>query len=62
MVSAMSQARIGSFDDLLNLTEEPLRAIVSALKETILEVHPDACEVVAASATGRRPTAWGRGR
>ena len=46
MVSAMSQARIGSFDDLLSLTEEPLRAIVSALKETILEVHLDACEVV----------------
>ena len=42
----MAPAAIGSFDDLLNLTEEPLRSVVTALREMVLEVHPDACEVV----------------
>ncbi len=42
----MAPAEIGSFDDLLSLTEEPLPPIVSALKEMVLEVHEDATEVV----------------
>ncbi len=42
----MSPARIGSFDDLLSLTEEPLRPVVAALRVMVLEVHADACEVV----------------
>ena len=42
----MSQARFGSFDDLLMLTEGPLRPVAVALREIILEVHADACEVV----------------
>ena len=42
----MSQARFGSFDDLLMLTEEPLRPVAVALRRIILEVHADACEVV----------------
>ena len=42
----MPSAKFGSFDDLLSLTEEPLRPIVTALKEIILEVHRDACEIV----------------
>ena len=42
----MSPARIGSFDDLLSLTTEPLRPVVAALREMVLEVHADACEVV----------------
>lgn len=42
----MAPAGIGSFDDLLNLTEEPLRPIVTALREMVLELHPDASEVV----------------
>ncbi len=42
----MSPAIFGSFDDLLSLTEEPLRPVVSALREMVLEVHADACEVV----------------
>ena len=46
MVSAMTQARIGSFDDLLSLTAAPLRPVVSALREAVLDVHADACEVV----------------
>ena len=42
----MSQAKFGSFDDLLMLTEEPLRPVAVALRKIILEVHADACEVV----------------
>ena len=42
----MSQTRFGSFDELLRLTAVPLRPLVVALKEMILEVHTDACEVV----------------
>ena len=42
----MSPARFGSFDDLLSLTEEPLRPVVSELREMVLEVHADAFEVV----------------
>ena len=42
----MSPARIGSFDDLLSLTKEPLRPVISALREMVLDVHPDSCEVV----------------
>lgn len=42
----MPQTRFGSFDDLLELTEEPLRPVTVALRKIILEVHADACEVV----------------
>jgi len=42
----MSKARIGTFDDLLELTEEPLRPVVKALRALVLEIDPDACEVV----------------
>ena len=42
----MADARLGSFDDLLAMTEEPLRPILTALRELILEEHPAACEVV----------------
>ncbi len=39
-------ARFGTFDDLLDLAEEPLRPAIRALREMILQAHPDACEVV----------------
>lgn len=42
----MPQARFGSFDDLLELTEGPLRPAVISLRETVLDVHSEACEVV----------------
>ncbi len=42
----MSKARIGTFDDLLQITEEPLRPIVKALRDLVFEVDPNACEVV----------------
>ena len=42
----MSKAQFGTFDDLLEITEESLRPIVTALREIIVEVDPDTCEVV----------------
>lgn len=42
----MADARLGSFDDLLAMTEEPLRPVLAALRELIFEEHPAACEVV----------------
>ena len=42
----MTAAKFGSFDDLLQITSEDLRPIVTALRQVILDVHPDACEVV----------------
>ena len=42
----MSKARIGTFDDLLQITEESLRPIVKALRDLVFEVDPNACEVV----------------
>ncbi len=42
----MTSAKFGSFDDLLQITSEGLRSIVTALRQVILDVHPDACEVV----------------
>ena len=45
-MAEVARARFGSFDDLLSLTAEPLRPVVSALKAMVLDVHADACEVV----------------
>lgn len=42
----MSEARLGSFEELLQMTEEPLRPVMAALRATVLAVDPDACEVV----------------
>lgn len=36
----------GTFDDLLAITAEPMRPIATALREMVLDVHPDAVEVV----------------
>ena len=41
-----SKAQIGTFEDLLKITEDPLRPIVTALREIVFEVDPDICEVV----------------
>ena len=35
-----------SFDDLLGATGEPLRPVLAALRDVILGVHPETCEVV----------------
>ena len=42
----MSPVDIGTFEDLLRITEEPLRAIAQALRDIIFEVDPNVCEVV----------------
>lgn len=42
----MSTAKIGTFDDLLEMTPEALRPVATALRQVILDLHPDACEVV----------------
>lgn len=39
-------AELGTFDDLLAITEEPMRPIAAALRDMVLDVHPDAVEVV----------------
>ena len=42
----MSEAKLGTFEELLHMTEEPLRPLMRALRATIYAIHPDACEVV----------------
>jgi hypothetical protein len=42
----MPKAKLGQFDDLVRLSNEPLEPIVERLRAVILEIHPDACEVV----------------
>jgi len=41
----MSDATQGTFDDLLQIARSPLRSIMERLREIILDVDPDACEV-----------------
>lgn len=42
----MSRAKLGRFDDLVQLAKEPLWPIMDRLRSIILEIDPDACEVV----------------
>ena len=42
----MAKAKIETFDDLLQMTEEPLRPVAAELREIVFEVDPDTCEVV----------------
>lgn len=42
----MTSAKFGSFGDLLQITPEGLRPIINALRDVILDVHPESCEVV----------------
>lgn len=42
----MPAVRLGTFDELLAITREPLRPIMTRLRETILAVHPEACVTV----------------
>ena len=42
----MSAARVGTFEDLLEMTAEPLRPVVVALRDAILRLHPEVNEVV----------------
>ena len=42
----MTKAKIGTFEELLAITVEPLRPIAAALRALVFEVDPRACEVV----------------
>ena len=42
----MAKAKFGTFDVLLQISEETLRPIANALRETIFEVDQNTCEVV----------------
>ena len=54
----MSKAGVGTFDDLLQLTEESLRPVVEAVRTLVVEVDPNACEVVR---LGERAATYGVG-
>ena len=42
----MSKPKFGRFDDLVRLSNEALKPVVERLRQVILEIHPEACEVV----------------
>jgi hypothetical protein len=54
----VSTAKFGTFEDLLEITETSQRAIAARLREIILSIHPDACEVVR---LGDRAATYGLG-
>lgn len=42
----MAKAKLGSFQDLIDLTADDMRPVAQRLREVIVEVDPDAVEVV----------------
>lgn len=54
----MTTTRLGTFDELLAETEASLRPIATRLREVVLEVHPEAVEVVR---LGDRAATYGLG-
>lgn len=42
----MSKTKFGSFEELLQITEESQKPTLIRLRQTILSIDPDACEVV----------------
>ena len=42
----MAKTKFGNFDDLLEITEEKLRPILVELRKLVLDIDPDACEVI----------------
>ena len=42
----MTKAKLGTFEELLQLTEETVRPVAIALRETVFQVDQNACEVV----------------
>lgn len=54
----MAAARIGTFDDLLEMTAGPLRPVAVALREAIVRLHPEVNEVVR---LGDRAASYGVG-
>ena len=54
----MAETRFGTFDELMSESEEALRPIARRLREIVLEVHPEAVEVVR---LGDRAATYGLG-
>ena len=54
----MTTARFGTFEDLLEMASEPLRPVAIALREAILQLHPEVSEVVR---LGERAATYGLG-
>ncbi len=54
----MSNTKFGTFQELIELTNEDLRPIVIRLKELIINLHPEAVEVVR---LGERAATFGLG-
>ena len=54
----MPRTSYGTFDELLEITEEPLRPIAAALRRAVLEVDPGSTEVVR---LGDRAATYGLG-
>ena len=54
----MATAKIGTFEELLEMAEAPLRPIMEQLRSIIMDIHADACEVVR---LGDRAATYGLG-
>lgn len=54
----MNETRFGTFDELMAETGGPLQPIARRLREIVLEIHPDAVEVVR---LGDRAATYGLG-
>jgi hypothetical protein len=54
----MAETRFGTFAELMDQSEPPMRPIASRLREIVLEVHPDVVEVVR---LGDRAATYGLG-
>ena len=54
----MPPARFGTFEDLLEMTAEPLRPVAVALREAIMRLHPEVSQVVR---LGERSATFGVG-
>ena len=54
----MPPARFGTFEDLLEMTSEPLRPVAVALRDAIVRLHPEVSEVVR---LGERAATFGVG-
>ncbi len=42
----MSTAKLGTFEELLEITEEPMRPLVEQLRAVVSAIHPDGVETV----------------
>ena len=54
----MPPAKFGTFEDLLEMTSEPLRPVAVALRDAIVRLHPEVSEVVR---LGERAATFGVG-